>query len=90
MAKKSIVEPIIHVEGKDHIMENLDNSKMPILTSVGFGRVGENSNTYVSYTIKTQGDKVISIEVGEPNLKSIAVDEAKIAFVNNLMDKEND
>lgn len=90
MAKKSIVEPIIHVEGKDHILENLDNSEMPILTSVGYARVGENSKTYVSYVIKTQGDKVISMEVGEPNLRAIALDEAKISFVNELMDSEED
>lgn len=88
--KKSIIEPIINVEGQNHVLDNLDNSEMPILTSVGFGRVSDSSNSYVSYIIKTQGDKVISIEVGEPNLKAIAVDEAKIAFVSTLLDKEDE
>lgn len=57
------------------------------LISIGYAKSSDNSSSYVCYIIKSKGDKIISIEVGEPNMKLIAQDECKINFVTNFMDK---
>jgi hypothetical protein len=57
------------------------------LVSIGYARASDGSNSYVSYTIVSKGDKIISITVGEPNMKLIVQDEAKINFVTNFLDK---
>jgi pheromone shutdown protein TraB len=89
--KESIVKPIISVAGETHPLESIlakDTSKLPEIKSVGYMRVSANSNSWVSYTITSKGDKIISIEVDEPNLRQIAEESAKISFVNSFSDQE--
>lgn len=93
MAKKSklsktesIIQPIIRSNGELHIFETMD--ELPELTSVGYCKASEGRNSWVSYTMTTKGDKVIKIECDEPNLKEIAEESAKIAFVSNFIDSE--
>lgn len=95
MAKKkaetaSIVEPEIKVEGEVHPLQDLvDNGEAPIMKAVGYVRLNKNvKNNYMSYVVTFQGDKVLKIEVGEPNLKGIAEESAKIQFVTLFVDNE--
>lgn len=86
--KKKIVKPIIVNNNQPHVLEDKDNKDMPILKSIGFGKINPESNLYVSYIITSQGDQVLSIEVSDEDMKVIAMDEAKINFVNTFMDGE--
>ncbi len=88
-ADPSIVKPMIREGTKKHALEKLfagDPKNLPILKSVGFGRIEANGN-WVSYVIQSRGNKIISIEVSDPDQRAIAEDTAKAAFVTELMDK---
>lgn len=85
--KKPIIEPIIRFvnEPKEHVLEKLMSGETPpTLISVGSINV-PGTNTYVSYVLHSKGNEVLKIEVGEPNLKLISDDEAKINFVNHVL-----
>ncbi len=58
------------------------------LTAIGYTRISERSNAYVSYKLHIKGNEVVGIEVSEPNLRLIAEESAKIDFVNAFTDKE--
>jgi hypothetical protein len=80
--------PLVQPSGdeKPLLTEMIEEKEAPILKSVGFGQLAP-GNFWVSYLITTQGDKVLSIQVSDPDLRQIAEDSAKIAFVTELMDK---
>ena len=50
---------------------------LPILTSMGVAIEGDH---FISYVIKTQGTKVVSIVKEETEIKAVAITNAKIAF----------
>ena len=87
-----IVHPIIQVDGETHPLVEMFNEErledLPILTSVGYMRLGTGVANWVSYVMKTQGDKVLSIIVDELNLRAIAEESAKINFVQSFIDQE--
>ena len=87
----SIVETGIKITGSSpHVFEDLTkvDSEIPF-TAVGMVKV-PGARTYVSYTLTCLGKNIVKVEVGEPNLKLIVEDEAKISFVNNFMNSPND
>lgn len=89
--KKSVIKPLISVAGETHELEKLfegDQNTLPEIKSVGYMRLGEKANNWVSYVITTKGDKVLSIEVDEPNMQLIAQESAQISFVNLFIDKD--
>lgn len=99
MAKKAaqviqeepVIKPLVKVSGEKHILETMfegDTDNMPILKSVGFAKASQSSTSWVSYVIKTQGARVLEIEVSEPDQKAIASDNAKTDFVRILVDEE--
>ena len=62
--------------------ENTEKSELPIITSIGLVKIpNQDHESWVVVTIMSQGDKIISTEMTEPNMKAIAVDSGKIAFV---------
>ena len=80
--KKQLVKPSIKVEGDVHPFEDFEaQGELPVIKSIGYMRVSENSRDYVSYIITSRGSEILSIEVGEPNNRLIAVDETKINFM---------
>jgi len=85
-APKSIVCPIGGSPGETHFLEDILNGpleEMPILKSVGFfNMIPGRQSQYVHYIIHTQGDRVLKIEVGEPNMRGIASDASKIDWVS--------
>jgi len=85
-----IIQPVIRTNGEPHIMETMFEGKedLPIIKSVGYAPIRPGSMSWVSYTITTQGKEVLKIEVDEPNLKQIAEESAKIAFVSTFIDQE--
>src|SRR5690348_1333073 len=84
----SIIKPLVKDPAKPHPFEDAEkNGELPILTSVGFTRVGT-TNNFVSYVMKSQGDKVLSVEVSDPNLRGIAEESSKIDFVTHFIDVE--
>lgn len=90
-SSESVIKPTIRVNGENHILEDLltgPEEKMPVLTSVGYCRVGTGIHSWVSYKITTQGEKVLSIEVDEPNMRAIAEESAKGMFVTSFIDQE--
>lgn len=82
---EELVQPVVVFNGeKEHALKALFRAdKAPVLKSIGFGTVPgiEGHGRFVSYVITSQGDKILNIEVTQPNLKAIAVDDAKISFV---------
>ena len=92
MAKQKIVKSVISVEGESEhplsVAVSGPTPDQPEIKSVGFMRVNGNSNSWVSYVIITKGDKVISITVDEPNMRTVAEESAKISFVNLFTDQE--
>ncbi len=78
--------PIVKVAGEKHLLEKMiDQGEAPIVKAVGYMRLGNQRNSWVSYTITTRGREVLKIEIDEPNMREIAEESAKIAFVECLM-----
>ncbi len=89
-AKKSIVEAIVKVEGdlKGHALSELfESNSAPVIKSVGHTRL-PGTNMHVSYTIHSKGTQVLKVEVGEPNVRPIAEEEAKLNFVDCFLNDE--
>jgi hypothetical protein len=57
---------------------------MPELKAVGYAKTAKG---WVSYTLTTKGKEVLSIEVSDPDQRQIAEEQAKIAFVETLVDR---
>ena len=84
---KQIIKPLVDSGRGGHPLALLfdgDPDNMPELKSVGCVKL-EDTNTWVDYTIVSKGREIISVEVGEPNLRQIAEDTAKINFVESFM-----
>ena len=88
VSESSIVEPSIVIDGHTNPFIPFFD-KEPELTAVGYVKI-PNSNTYASYTITIKGEKVTKIVCDEPNLKAIAEESAKISFINNFVDKDEE
>lgn len=85
-----IIKPLIKVEGEQHVLQKkLLAGNAPELTSIGYINLGEGrAHNWVSYVIKTKGSEVLSIEVGEPDMRAIAEETAKINFADLFMSVE--
>jgi hypothetical protein len=82
-----IVTETIKFDGdeKQHVLKTLfDGEDVPTLTSIGYMGI-PGTNKFVSYIIKSKGREIINIEVGEPDFRAIAEDEAKVNFVSAFM-----
>ena len=85
-----IVRPLIRDAHTPHPLEVLEtDGKIPDLTAVGMLNLGSGAK-YVSFVLKTKGDKVVSIEVTEPDMKAIAVEALKTEVVLKFIDPESD
>jgi len=85
----SVVKPLVQVAGEKHLLDQmLEDGEAPEMKAVGYMRMGKGPNAWVSYTVKFKGTEVTSIEIDEPNLRAIAEESAKIAFVNEFIDAE--
>ncbi len=85
---QSIVKPLIQEGDKKHALESLfegGSEGLPLLKSVGFGQV--EVGKWISYVITSRGKEILSIEVSEPDQRPIAEDNAKTAFVTQLLDQ---
>ena len=93
MAKKQkqtegIVKPSVQVSGQKHALEKLfDGDAVPELKSIGYTKLG-GANSWVSYVITTKGREVVSIEIDEPNMRTLAEEASKINFVTVFVDQE--
>ncbi len=91
---EAIIVPTMHFEGdKEHVMEALfkgEPDEKPILKSVGYTRLDalKGQACYVSYVITSQGEKILKVEVEQPDTKFITEESSKIAFVNEFMKGE--
>lgn len=82
-AKSTVVNPILRFDNKEHALEAaLLADKAPEIKSVGLVKMDAG---WVSCTVTSKGEKVLSIETGEPNMKKISIDEAKAAFADNFL-----
>jgi len=98
--QENIFRPMVRVMDRDperlgqpikHPLELVYESNpdsLPEMKAVGYMRVSPLKNEWVSYTVTFKGKEVLYIQVGEPNLKQIAVDESKIAFYDEIDEKE--
>lgn len=86
--KESVVKPLIKVEGEKNLLEELfeetPHEDLPEMISVGFMNLNMGRYTWVSYKMITKGDKVLSIEVSEPDMREIAYESAKIEFEQSM------
>ena len=85
-APKSVCEPSVVIEGHTNPFIPFYESG-PELTAVGYVRI-PGTNEYSSYTITIKDGVVTKVVCEEPNLKVIAEESAKIAFINNFVDKD--
>lgn len=88
-----VLEPSVKsTHDKDkHALEEIfsgPEDDIPEMKAVGYMKLGKGTNNWVSYTATIKGDRVLKLEVEEPNLREIAEESAKIAFVNNFIDQE--
>ncbi len=68
-------------EVEKHIFQELfEENELPTIRTIGLVRVNPNSKDWVALTIEIKGDRVITMEVSEPNMKLIAMDDAKMRF----------
>lgn len=87
-ADSTIIRPLIQVAGEKHALQKIyDGEKKPVLKAIGYAQLKEGNN-WVSYVVTFQGDKVLSIEVDEPNLRQIAEESSKISFVTTFQAAE--
>lgn len=87
--KKSVIEPAIKFEGdeKEHATTAVfEADDSPTIKSVGIVRLP--NGYYSAFTMYTKGTEVVKVEVEEPNLRAIAEESAKIAFVHNFCHDE--
>lgn len=90
---EDIVKPSIHIEGdKEHALRVLfKEESAPIIKSVGCIRIpGLNvqGGSYVSFVMTSKGSEILSIVVEQPNLRAIAEESAKMAFVDTCLSGE--
>ncbi len=84
-----LIQPLVKVEGQKHIFEEMiADQSIAEMKAVGYAKINDGASNWVSYVITFKGGQVISMVVGEPNLRSIAEETAKIDFVNEFMDVE--
>lgn len=84
-----VVKPSIKFEGDTatHPLAALFDGKselMPEVKSIGYMRLPD-TNLFVSFVMISKGREIISVEVEQPNLRAIAEESAKIAFVTQFM-----
>lgn len=79
-----VIRPCAIVKGaEDHVMNDMIE-KGSAFNLVGICRV-PGRNEWFSVTASLKGLSIESLDVGLPNLHLIALDEAKIAFVDKFM-----
>ena len=62
--------------------ETVVNEELPVIKSIGLVKIpNQDHESWVVVTITSQGDKILSTEMTEPNMRAIAIDSGKIAFV---------
>lgn len=85
----SFIKPLVQVDGDKHELQRLvEEGEEPEIKSVGYMPLKNGTRGWVSYTITTKGNQVINMEVSEPDLRDIAEETAKIAFVSIFHDQE--
>ena len=85
----NLVCPLIRVAGEKHPLEEMvEKGKAPEMKAIGYMKLTSGQHSWVSYVITFQGDKVKKIEVGEPDMRAIAEDAAKMDFVQAFIDSE--
>lgn len=88
---KPFIQPLIKTSGEKHLFEEMnENGELPIIKSVGFCRVSPKSKNFVSYVITSQGDKILTMEVSEPDARAIAEDNSKTSFVSTFMNYDSE
>lgn len=86
-ASECLITTSVEVEGfPSPIIDLFKSEEAPVAVAIGMARL--ESGQYVSYSLKFQGNKVISIVLEEPNNKLVALDSAKVAFVSTFTDSE--
>lgn len=84
------IVPIVKVEGQKHDLEKMYEEApddMPEMKAVGFMHLDKGRrHAWISYTMTVKGDRVIKMEVSEPDMQAIAEENAKIEFVNCFTD----
>lgn len=85
----SVIRPTVTFQdGEQHVFQTLEQEgSLPVMKAVGYMPAMVGKMSWVSYTVTFQGTKVISISVDEPNLRAIAEESAKMAFMEHFADQ---
>lgn len=92
--KRAIIKPTIDFgDNKKHAMEKLlhgEEESLPTLKAVGVTKVllPNQTQAWTSYTVHFRGNNVVQVDVDEPNMAQIAVEQAKMNFVHIFMKDE--
>jgi hypothetical protein len=90
---ETVVKPLVSIQGHTHKFTELDmKDELPDLTAIGICKLSKpeegRRNDWVSYTVKTKGRQIVSLEVSEADHKAIAEENHRMAFVALFMDAE--
>lgn len=82
------IVPSIRNNDEKHIFEEMfDLGELPEMKAVGYVKIGNGTANWVSFTATIKGKDVLRLDVEEPNIRAIAEESAKIAFVSALIDE---
>ncbi len=77
-SKTEIIKPILRFNEEVNPLETLwNNDNPPVITSVG---IFKSPTGWVSCVVKTKGTEVIEVNPGQPNMRGVAIGEAKFSF----------
>jgi hypothetical protein len=71
--------------------ETTIEAPVPTFKAVALVKIPDapSSEGYVAVTVTIKGSEIINIESSEPNLKNIAIEQAKINFVKTFLSDED-
>lgn len=80
------MEPALRFNGEKNPAEVaiLESKEAPIVKSIGVMKTKEG---YISFILTSQGGEVLKVEPGQPNLKGVAIGEAKINFEDTFLNE---
>lgn len=89
--QSSVIQPLVRVVGQKHVLEDIfdgEEEDVPELKAVGYARVTTKAGGWVSYVVTFKGNKVLKLEVSDPELRNIVEESAKIDFVQSFLDQD--
>jgi len=81
----NVIKPLVRINDAKHVLETAyDELTFPEMKAVGIMKT-PNGSSWLSYVITIAGDKVVSIEIAEPQQHMYSIMEAKASFEQDII-----